>query len=84
MFINTNKAIIKYYVDEYTDIPAQVATFDSVANIASKITQEGFIYGLDFCIHEVYYRENGRQIVAFEFKDEQRAMLIKLKGIGIV
>lgn len=74
-------AIIKYYVDEYSDIPAQFATYDSTANITSKLTNEGLIYQVDFWIQEVYYRENGRQIVAFEFKDDKRAMLIKLKGI---
>jgi hypothetical protein len=84
MLINTNKAIIKYYVDEYSDIPAQFATYDATANIASKLTAEGLIYQEDFWIQEVYYRENGRQVVSFEFQDEQRAMLIKLKGIGIV
>ena len=75
-------AIIRYYVDEYYNIPARFATYDSIANIAVKLALEGFTYHVDFWLQEVYYRENGRQIVAFEFEDDKQAMLIKLKGIS--
>ena len=75
-------AVIKFYTDEYTDNTDAFATYDSIANLSSLLTLEGFTYGVDVKLAEVFYKEtNGRQIIAFEFLDERRAMLLKLKGI---
>ena len=82
--MNTGKALIEYYVDEYSLIPDNFATFDAAARVASMLTEEGFKYQDDFWIQEINYKENGRQVVTFQFKDEQRAMLIKLKGLSII
>lgn len=74
--------IIKYYTDEYTKHSESFATADAVANISSLLAKEGFEYNKDVSLAEVYYAEgSGRQIIAFEFQDERRAMLIKLQGI---
>lgn len=75
-------AVIKYYTDEYTNNTDMFATYDAIGNIASLLRAEGFVYGTDVRLAEVYYKEqNGRQIIAFEFVDERKAMLLKLKGI---
>jgi hypothetical protein len=76
-------AVIKFYTDEYTNNKDMFATYDAIGNIASLLRAEGFVYGEDVRLAEVYYKEqNGRQIIAFEFVDERKAMLLKLKGIN--
>ena len=76
-------AVIKFYTDEYTKNTDMFATYDAIGNIASLLRAEGFVYGEDVRLAEVYYKEqNGRQIIAFEFVDERKAMLLKLKGIN--
>ena len=75
-------AVIKFYTDEHTKNTDMFATYDAIGNIASLLRAEGFIYGVDVRLAEVYYKEEGgRQIIAFEFVDERKAMLLKLKGI---
>jgi len=75
-------AVIKFHTDEYTKNTDMFATYDAIGNISSLLRAEGFTYGVDVRLAEVYYKEqNGRQIIAFEFVDERRAMLLKLKGI---
>jgi hypothetical protein len=76
-------AVIKFYTDEYTNNKDMFATYDAIGNIASLLRAEGFVYAEDVRLAEVYYKEqNGRQIIAFEFVDERKAMLLKLKGIN--
>lgn len=74
-------AVIKFYTDEYSEHTDQFATYDAIANIASALSEEGFIYRTDYWIISSSYNSDGRQVLAFEFKDERRAMLLKLKGI---
>ena len=74
-------ATISYYVDEYTTSTDQFATYDAIAEVSSKLSDEGFIYRDDFWMAEVFYNESGRQIIVFEFIDDRKAMLVKLKGI---
>jgi|11_taG_2_1085331.scaffolds.fasta_scaffold04612_3 hypothetical protein len=74
-------AFIEYIVSEYTTTTDQFATYDAIANIASQLTDQGFEYTVDFWLAEVYYKENGNQMLKFHFVDEKRAMLIKIKGI---
>ena len=50
-------------------------------SVEEQISEEGFIYRTDYWIISSSYNSDGRQILAFEFKDERRAMLLKLKGI---
>jgi hypothetical protein len=74
-------AVIKFYTDEYSEHTDQFATYDAIANLASALTEEGFTYRIDYWIISSSYNNDGRQIIAFEFKDERRAMLLKLRGI---
>lgn len=74
-------ATISYYVDEYTTSSDQFATYDAIANVSAKLSDEGFTYRDDFWIAEVFYNKAGRQIIVFEFIDDRKAMLVKLKGI---
>jgi hypothetical protein len=74
-------AVIKFYTDEYTEHNDQFATYDAIANIVSALTEEGFAYKINYWIVSSSYDSGGRQILAFEFKDERKAMLLKLKGI---
>ena len=75
-------AVIRFFTDEYTNNTDAFATYDAIANIASLLGQEGLKYNVDYKLAEVFYKEtNGRQILAFEFVDAKRAMLLKLKGI---
>ena len=74
-------AVLKFYVDEYTTASDQFATYDAIANVSSKLTNEGFSYPNEFWLAEVFYKEDGRQVIVFEFKDDRKAMLVKLKGI---
>ena len=74
-------AIIKFYTDEYSKHTDQFATYDAIANLASALTEEGFTYRTDYWIISSSYNNDGRQVLAFEFKDERRAMLLKLRGI---
>ena len=75
-------AVIKFYTDEYTNNKDMFATYDAIGNISTILRSENFVYGVDVKLAEVFYKEtNGRQIIAFEFIDERRAMLLKLKGI---
>tara|TARA_B100000809_G_scaffold221524_1_gene229875 strand:- start:320 stop:556 length:237 start_codon:yes stop_codon:yes gene_type:complete len=74
-------AVLTFYVDEYTTSSDQFATYDAIANVSSKLTNEGFSYPNDFWLAEVFYKEDGRQVVVFEFKNDRKAMLVKLKGI---
>ena len=74
-------AVIKFYTDEYTNNKDMFATYDAIANLASALTEEGFTYRTDYWIISSSYNNDGRQVLAFEFKDERRAMLLKLRGI---
>tara|TARA_B110001454_G_scaffold88628_2_gene84795 strand:+ start:4078 stop:4308 length:231 start_codon:yes stop_codon:yes gene_type:complete len=74
-------AILKFHVDEYTTSSDIFSTFDAIANVSSKLANEEFTYRDDFWIAEVFYGEDGRQIIVFEFADDRKAMLVKLKGI---
>jgi hypothetical protein len=74
-------AVLKFYVDEYTTSSDQFATYDAIANVSSKLTNEGFSYPNDFWLAEVFYKDDGRQVIVFEFKNDRKAMLVKLKGI---
>ena len=74
-------ATISYYTDEYTTASDIFSTFDAIANVSSKLTNEEFTYRDDFWIAEVFYSKDGRQIIVFEFVDDRKAMLVKLKGI---
>ena len=74
-------AVIKFYTDEYSEHTDQFATYDAIANLASALTGEGFTYKTDYWIISSSYNNDGRQVLAFEFKDERRAMLLKLRGI---
>jgi hypothetical protein len=74
-------AIIKFYTDEYSEHTDQFAPYDAIENLASALTEEGFTYRTDYWIISSSYNNDGRQVLAFEFKDERRAMLLKLRGI---
>jgi len=74
-------AVLKFYVDEYTTSSDQFATYDAIANVSSKLTNEGFSYPNEFWLAEVFYKDDGRQVIVFEFKNDRKAMLVKLKGI---
>ena len=52
-----------------------------MARLSLLLREQGFIYGKDVNLAEVYYGEDGRQIISFESQDERKAMLLKLKGI---
>ena len=72
---------IRYYTSDHTEHSEAFATADAVARLSSLLREQGFIYGKDVNLAEVYYGDDGRQIISFEFQDERKAMLLKLKGI---
>ena len=59
----------------------QFATMDAIANLSSQLTQMGVTYEVDWKVAEVFYDQEGQQCIDVEFKDEQVAMLVKLKGV---
>jgi len=73
--------IIKYYTSDHSEHSEAFATADAVARLSSLLAEQGFIYGEDVSLAEIFYGDDGRQIIAFEFQDERKAMLLKLKGI---
>lgn len=79
--MDTTQSVI-YQTFELTNITeGQFATMDAIANLSSQLTQMGVIYEIDWKVAEVFYDQEGKQCINIEFKDEQVAMLVKLRGV---
>jgi hypothetical protein len=75
------KATIAYFTDEYSPKANTFATFDAIAHISGKLTEEGLVYLDDYELSSVDYRYDGRQVITMKFRSEELAMLVKLRGI---
>ena len=75
-------ASIKYMIVEFTPHKEQFGKIDAVANICSQIAVEHKLeYGHDFSIGELGIDEHGYQWVKVDFREEETAMLVRLRGL---
>ena len=78
-------ANIKYMIVQFTNYNEQFGKIDAVANICSQIAVEHKLeYGHDFGIAELGIAEDGYQWVKVEFKEEETAMIVRLRGLKTV
>ena len=80
---NTTTLIYKTF--NFTQIlEGQFATHDAIANVTSQIVSMGLYYRVDWELSEVNYDKNGEQCLHLEFKDDKRAMMVKIKGLNSI
>lgn len=76
---------VKYILAEFTPYTQEFAKIDAVANICTQIAIEHKLeYGADFGVGELGIDANGQQWVKIDFREEETAMLVRLRGLKTV
>lgn len=78
-------ATLRYMLADFTPYMQEFAKVDSVANICCQIaTEHNLIYGRDFSVGEMGMDGTGAQWVKIDFKQEELAMIVRLRGLMTV
>lgn len=75
---------INYVVGMFTPFSEEFACYDALGNLVSQITEMGLKYGDDFAVGGKGIDSDGYQYLQIDFKTEELAMLVKLKGVNPV
>lgn len=70
---------IDYPIDEFSDDGSDFAKVDVSCMItAAIVAQFNLVYLKEFWVHSLFYEYDGRLTIRFSFKDEKKAMLVKM------